>query len=85
MLKVKRYYRPEQSVADHPTITVTLLGSAREDLKVGTYTLVRVPVYPTDRQDWETGWGVGDARKGIVEALPGARGTEYPDPAGSGG
>ena len=84
VLKVKRYYRPEQSVADHPTITVTLLGSARADLKVGTYTLVRVPVYPLDRQDWETGWGVGDARKGIVEALPGARGTECAGPAGAG-
>jgi hypothetical protein len=80
VLKVKRYYRPEQSVADHPTITVTLLASAREDLKVGTYTLVRVPVYPQDRQDWETGWGVGDARKDLLKALPGARGLECAGP-----
>ncbi|MGI3197635.1 hypothetical protein ACRJ4W_01005 [Streptomyces sp. GLT-R25] len=82
VLKVKRYYRPEQSVAEHPTITVTLLDSARADLKVGTYTLVRVPVYPQDRQDWETGWGVGDARKGIVDALPGAQGMKCAGPGG---
>lgn len=85
VLKVKRYYRPEQSVADRPTITVTLLASAREDLKVGTYTLVRVPVYPEDRQDWETGRSVGDAREGILEALPGAQGMECSGPPGSGG
>ncbi|GGK46073.1 hypothetical protein [Streptomyces flaveus] len=84
-LKVKRYYRPEQSVTDHPTITVTLLASARQDLKVGTYTLVRVPVYPQDRQDWETGWGVGDARKGILDALPGAQGLKCPAPQQNGG
>jgi hypothetical protein len=80
VLDVKRYYRPELSVAQHPTIAVTLLGSARKDLKVGTYTLVRVPVYPEDRQDWETGWGVGDARPGIVDALPGARGLKCSGP-----
>ncbi|MGP4051731.1 hypothetical protein [Streptomyces sp. 2A115] len=79
-LDVKRYYRPERSATDHPTITVTLLDSAREDLKVGTYTLIRVPVYPEDRQDWETGWGVGDAREGIVDALPGARGLKCAGP-----
>ncbi|MGA5500883.1 hypothetical protein [Streptomyces umbrinus] len=82
VLKVKRYYRPEQSVAEHPTITVTLLDSARADLKVGTYTLVRVPVFPQDRQDWETGSGVADARKSIVDALPGARGMECAGPNG---
>jgi len=82
VLKVKRYYRPEQSVADRPTITVTLLDSARADLEVGTYTLVRVPVFPQDRQDWETGSGVADARKGIVDALPGARGMKCAGPDG---
>lgn len=82
VLKVKRYYRPEQSVAEHPTITVTLLDSARADLEVGTYTLVRVPVFPQDRQDWETGSGVADARKSIVDALPGARGMECAGPNG---
>ncbi|MDQ1029242.1 hypothetical protein QF035_006824 [Streptomyces umbrinus] len=82
VLKVKRYYRPEQAAVDHPTITVTLLDSARADLKVGTYTLIRVPVYPQDRQDWETGSGVADARKGIVDALPGARGMECAGPNG---
>ncbi|TPQ17499.1 hypothetical protein [Streptomyces sporangiiformans] len=80
VLEVKRYYRPERSVAKHPTISVTLLGSARKDLKAGDYTLVRVPVYPEDRQDWEVGWGVGDARKDIVDALPGARGLECSGP-----
>ncbi|MEU9186094.1 hypothetical protein AB0D14_16405 [Streptomyces sp. NPDC048484] len=80
VLEAKRYYRPEQSVTDHPTITVTLLESARDDLKVGTYTLVRVPVYAQDRQDWETGWGVGDARKEILKALPGARGMKCAGP-----
>ncbi|MEU3788920.1 hypothetical protein AB0F07_03850 [Streptomyces fructofermentans] len=79
VLKVKHYYRPERSVADHPTIAVTLADSAREDLKVGMYTLVRVPVNPQERQDWETGWGVGDARKDILRALPGARGVPCPD------
>lgn len=82
VLKVKRYYRPEQSVADRPTITVTLLGSAKEDLEVGTYTLVRVPVFPQDRQDWETGPGVADARKDILKALPKARGMECAGPNG---
>jgi hypothetical protein len=82
VLKVKRYYRPEQTVVDHPTITVTLLDSARADLEVGTYTLVRVPVFPQDRQDWETGSGVADARKGIVDALPGARGMKCAGPDG---
>ncbi|MFI1207502.1 hypothetical protein ACH4UV_07805 [Streptomyces sp. NPDC020802] len=85
VLKVKRYYRPERSVADHPTIRVTLPESAREDLKPGTYTLVRVPVHPEDRQDWETGWGVGDVRKGLLEALPGARGLTCAGPQGGAG
>ncbi|UPZ31230.1 hypothetical protein MUK60_27735 [Streptomyces sp. LRE541] len=76
VLEAKRYYRPEQSATAHPTITVMLLDSARKDLKVGTYTLVRLPVDPRDRQDWETGQGVGDARKEILDALPGARGME---------
>ncbi|NGO12107.1 hypothetical protein G5C60_32010 [Streptomyces sp. HC44] len=80
VLDVKRYYRPERSVTEHPTMTVTLLAGAREDLKVGTYTLVRVPVYPQDRQDWETGPGVGDARKDILKALPGARGLKCTGP-----
>ncbi|MFD3312606.1 hypothetical protein [Streptomyces sp. NPDC058694] len=82
VLKAKRYYRPEQSVADRPTITVTLLDSARADLKVGTYTLIRVPVFAQDRQDWETGSGVADARKDILEALPKARGMECAGPGG---
>ncbi|MFE9643788.1 hypothetical protein ACFYO0_06510 [Streptomyces sp. NPDC006365] len=84
VLKVERYYRPEQSVTDHPTITVTLLASAKQDLKVGTYTLVRVPLNPQDRQDWETGWGVGDARKDILDALPGANGLKCPAPQQNG-
>ncbi|WP_328496345.1 hypothetical protein OHS59_29320 [Streptomyces sp. NBC_00414] len=84
-LKVKRYYRPERTVADHPTITVTLLESAREDLKIGTYTLVRLPVDPRDQQDWETGPGVADARKELLKALPGARGMKCAVPEGGEG
>ncbi|MFD6290888.1 hypothetical protein [Streptomyces sp. NPDC060205] len=85
VLKVKRYYRPEQSAADHPTLAVTLPEEAREDLRTGTYTLVRVPLYPRDRPDYETGRGIADARKEIVEALPGARGMECTGPEGGGG
>ncbi|MDQ1038629.1 hypothetical protein QFZ75_005045 [Streptomyces sp. V3I8] len=80
VLEVKRYYRPERSVAEHPTITVTLPEEAREDLKAGTYALVRVPVFARDRLDWETGPGVADARGDILEALPGARGMKCPGP-----
>ncbi|MFJ2261233.1 hypothetical protein ACIOKD_23305 [Streptomyces sp. NPDC087844] len=85
VLKVKRYYRPEQSAADHPTVTVTLPEEAREDLRTGTYTLVTVPLYPQGRLDYETGRGVGDARKEILKALPGARGMECAGPEGDRG
>ncbi|NEB74182.1 hypothetical protein G3I40_02840, partial [Streptomyces sp. SID14478] len=74
LLDVKRYYRPERAVRDHPRFAVTLHGTARADLKPGTYTLIRTPVYPEDRQDWETGGGVADVRKEILKALPGAEG-----------
>ncbi|MFF3493543.1 hypothetical protein ACFYWS_19540 [Streptomyces sp. NPDC002795] len=84
VLKVKRYYRPERPVRDHPTIAVTLDGTARQDLKPGTYTLIRTPVHPEDRQDWETGWGVADARKDILRALPEARGLKCPQPSPAG-
>ncbi|KAA0932261.1 hypothetical protein [Streptomyces apricus] len=80
VLEVKRSYRPERPATDHPTITVTLPESAREDLGPGTYTLVRVPVHAQDRTDWETGPGVADARRDILQALPGARGMTCPDP-----
>ncbi|MCQ4211963.1 hypothetical protein [Streptomyces longispororuber] len=80
VVDVKRYYRPERSVRDHPTIALTLDGSAREDLKAGTYTLIRTPVHPQDREDWETGWGVGDARGDILDALPRAKGLHCAGP-----
>ncbi|MEU1037212.1 hypothetical protein [Streptomyces sp. NPDC005907] len=80
LLKVKRYYRPQESAKDHPTITVTLDGSARQDLKPGVRTLVRVPVRPQDRQDWEVGRGVGDAREDILKALPEAEHLTCPEP-----
>ncbi|MEU6841351.1 hypothetical protein ABZ930_05675 [Streptomyces sp. NPDC046716] len=80
VLDVTRSYRPERSAEEHPMLTVTLHGSAKADLKPGTYTLIRTPVFPQDRQDWETGWGVKDARGGIVDALPEARGLECPGP-----
>lgn len=80
VLEVKRYYRPERSAARHPTVSVTLDGAARADLKPGTYTLIAVPLHAQDRQDWETGRGVGDARKDILAALPEARGLTCPGP-----
>ncbi|MFD8570545.1 hypothetical protein [Streptomyces sp. NPDC059639] len=80
VIDVARYYRPERSVEEHPRLTVTLDGSARADLKPGTYTLIRTPVFPEDRQDWETGSGVKDARGDILDALPRARGTQCPGP-----
>ncbi|MER5945032.1 hypothetical protein ABT127_03095 [Streptomyces sp. NPDC001904] len=80
VLDVTRYYRPERSAEKHPTFAVTLTGSAKADLKPGTYTLIRTPVHPGDRQDWETGRGVQDVRGGIVDALPEARGLACPGP-----
>ncbi|MFI0240081.1 hypothetical protein [Streptomyces sp. NPDC016845] len=83
VLEAKRYYRPERSAARHPTVSVTLDGSARADLKPGTYTLIAVPLHPQDRQgrqDWATGPGVGDARDDILAALPEARGLTCPGP-----
>ncbi|MHC5258389.1 hypothetical protein ACYSUO_10925 [Streptomyces sp. UC4497] len=76
VLDVERYYRPERSPRDEPTTTVTLDGSARQDLKPGTYTLIRVPVHPEDDQDWKTGRGVADTRRDILRALPEARGLD---------
>ncbi|MGD6745478.1 hypothetical protein ACOKM3_27040 [Streptomyces sp. BH106] len=80
VLDVERYYRPERSPRDEPTTTVTLDGSARGDLKPGTYALLRVPVHPEDRPDWETGRDVPDARKTILRALPEARGLKCGGP-----
>ncbi|WP_338696516.1 hypothetical protein V2W30_13800 [Streptomyces sp. Q6] len=82
VLKVKRYYRPERSVREHPTLAVTLDGPAGEDLKPGTYTLIRTPVRPGDRQDWETGRGVDDVREDILRGLPGAEGLACSGPHG---
>ncbi|MFJ9084740.1 hypothetical protein ACIRL3_20200 [Streptomyces sp. NPDC102384] len=76
VLDVERYYRPERSPRDEPTTTVTLDGSARRDLKPGTYTLIRVPVHAEDGQDWKTGRGVADTRGDILRALPEARGLD---------
>ncbi|MET8470708.1 hypothetical protein ABZY90_35675 [Streptomyces sp. NPDC006422] len=81
VLDVKRYYRPERSVHDHPTLTVTLDAMAREDLAPGTYTLIRTPVRAGDREDWETGWGVADARRDIAPALPESHGLRCEAPA----
>ncbi|WP_353942579.1 hypothetical protein ABII15_13625 [Streptomyces sp. HUAS MG91] len=80
VLDVTRSYRPERPAKEHPTLAVTLHGSARADLKPGTYTLIRTPVFPGDRQDWETGRGVKDARGDILGALPEARGLACPGP-----
>ncbi|WP_425833698.1 hypothetical protein [Streptomyces fractus] len=73
VLAVKRYYRPERSVRDHPTVAVTLDGRAREDLRPGTYALVRTPVRAGDPEDWATGRDVPAAREDILHALPSTR------------
>ncbi|MER5443627.1 hypothetical protein [Streptomyces sp. NPDC002790] len=75
VLDVSRYYRPERSVREHPTIAVMLDASAHRDLKPGTYTLIRVPTRPGDREEWTTGHHeVAAAREDIARAGPGARG-----------
>ncbi|MEV5610332.1 hypothetical protein [Streptomyces sp. NPDC052225] len=80
VLKVKRYYRPERSAATYPTVSLTLDGAARKELKPGTLALITVPLYPEDGQDWELGRGVGDVRPELVKALPEARDLTCPGP-----
>ncbi|MFJ4717139.1 hypothetical protein [Streptomyces sp. NPDC088785] len=80
VVDVARYYRPERSAREHPTLAVTLDGSARADLAPGTYALIRTPVFAGDRQDWETGPGVREARGEILDALPRARGLSCAGP-----
>lgn len=85
VLEVKRYFRPERTVAEHPTIAVNLYGSARADLKAGVDTLVRVPVHTREPQDWKVGPEAADARDELVDALPGAHGLKCPAPQQNGG
>ncbi|MEU6392716.1 hypothetical protein [Streptomyces sp. NPDC046939] len=83
VLEVKRYYRPERSAARHPTVSVTLDGTARADLRPGTYTLIAIPLHPQDRQgprDWATGPAVPRARENILTALPTSRDLPCPGP-----
>ncbi|MEB8343472.1 hypothetical protein [Streptomyces endophyticus] len=81
VLDVKRYYRPERSARTHPTMAVTLDGAAEHDLRPGTYTLIRVPLRPADRQDWKTGRDVAEARADILRWLPQARSVTCPGPS----
>jgi hypothetical protein len=80
VLEAKRYLRPEQTVAEHPTIAVNLYDSARADLKVGVEALVRVPVHTQEPQEWKVGPEAADARDELVDALPGAHGLKCPPP-----
>ncbi|GAA2663293.1 hypothetical protein [Streptomyces vastus] len=80
VLEVKRYLRPERTVAEHPTIAVNLYGSARADLKVGVDALVRVPIHTQEPQDWKVGPEAAEDRDGLVDALPGAHGLKCPPP-----
>ncbi|MFZ3570530.1 hypothetical protein ACOKM5_26715 [Streptomyces sp. BH097] len=73
VLKVERSYRPDRPARSHPTLTLTLDGTAERDLRRGTYTLIRVPAGPDDRQTWETGRAVTEARADILRALPESR------------
>ncbi|MFD7297685.1 hypothetical protein ACFV9W_30700 [Streptomyces sp. NPDC059897] len=77
VLDVERSYRPERSV---PSLTLTLDGTAERDLRPGTYTLIRVPVHPADRQDWTTGRAVTEARADILRSLPESRGLRCDAP-----
>jgi hypothetical protein len=85
VLGVTRYYRPQESVKDHPTITVTLDGAARQDLEPGVRTLVRLPVRPQEPPEWEVGRGIVDAREDILKALPEAEHLTCPAPERDGG
>ncbi|MFI5659223.1 hypothetical protein [Streptomyces sp. NPDC051684] len=72
VLDVERFYRPERST--RATTAVTLDGAAERDLRTGTYTLIRIPVRPDDRQTWTTGHSVPEARADILRWLPQAHG-----------
>ncbi|GAB2954672.1 hypothetical protein GCM10023080_011940 [Streptomyces pseudoechinosporeus] len=80
VLEVKRYFRPERTVAEQPTIAVNLYGSARADLKVGVDALVRVPLHTQEPQEWKVGPEAAEDRDGLVDALPGAHGLKCPPP-----
>ncbi|WP_328771570.1 hypothetical protein [Streptomyces sp. NBC_00286] len=79
VLEAKRYLRPEQTVAEHPTIAVNLSDSAR-DLKVGVDALVRVPVHTQEVQEWKVGPEAAEFSERLIDALPGAHGLKCPPP-----
>lgn len=85
VLEVKRYLRPERTVAEQPTIAVNLYDSARADLKVGVDALVRVPLHTQEPQEWKVGPDATEDRDGLVDALPGAQGLKCPGPQQNGG
>jgi hypothetical protein len=80
VLEVKRYLRPERTVAEQPTIAVDLYGSARADLKAGVDTLVRVPIDTQAPQEWRVGPEAAEEGDGLVDALPEAHGLKCPPP-----
>lgn len=77
VLDVKRSYRPARSAQ---TLTLTLDGTAERDLHPGTYTLIRIPARPDDRQTWSTGHAVPKTRATILHALPESRGLRCDTP-----
>jgi hypothetical protein len=85
VLEVKRYFRPERTVAEQPTIAVNLYDSARADLKAGVDALVRVPIHTQEPQEWKVGSEAAEDRDGLVDALPGAHGLKCPAPEQDGG
>ncbi|MGI5198022.1 hypothetical protein ACQEVY_31065 [Streptomyces sp. CA-288835] len=80
VLEAKRYLRPEQTAAEHPTVAVNLYDSARADLKVGIDALVRVPVHTQEPQEWKVGPEAAEFSERLIDALPGAHGLKCPPP-----
>ncbi|MBC9718095.1 hypothetical protein H9Y04_36745 [Streptomyces sp. TRM66268-LWL] len=79
-VEVDRWYRPERSVAEHPTTTVRLPARVASGIEVGELVLITVPIHVEDAYDAEQGWGVGDVRPELLAALPDARELDCPKP-----
>ncbi|WP_199548085.1 hypothetical protein [Streptomyces sp. N35] len=79
-VKVDRWYRPERAVAEEPTTTVALPAAVASDIERGELVLISVYRHAQDGYDAETGWGVGDVRPELLEALPESRTLDCPAP-----
>ncbi|NGO81432.1 hypothetical protein G6045_38105 [Streptomyces sp. YC504] len=79
-VKVDRWYRPERAVAEEPTMTVALPAPVASDIERGELVLISVYRHAEDGYDAETGWGVGDVRPELLEALPESRTLDCPKP-----